>query len=66
MFTELIKNEAGETLKLAKLVTEVIDSEYVVAVEALLVEGENVRPLTKEELEDLNCEDLTYSHIRFN
>jgi hypothetical protein len=62
MFTEIIRNEAGENLKIAKLLTKVIDNEYVVAVEGLLVEGESIRPLTKDELESLDLEDLAWSH----
>jgi hypothetical protein len=62
MFTETIRNEAGESLKIAKLLTKVVDNEYVVAVEGLLVEGESVRPLTKDELESLDMEDLAWSH----
>ncbi len=62
MYTETIRNEAGESLKIAKLLTKVVDNEYVVAVEGLLVEGESVRPLTKDELEGLDLEDLAWSH----
>lgn len=62
MHTETIKNEAGESLKIAKLLTKVVDNEYVVAVEGLLVEGESIRPLTEAELESLDMEDLEWSH----
>ena len=62
MYTETIRNEAGESLKIAKLLTKVVDNEDVVAVEGLLVEGESVRPLTKDELEGLDLEDLAWSH----
>ena len=62
MYTETIRNEAGESLKIAKLLTKVVDNEYVVAVEGLLVEGESIRPLTEAELESLDMEDLAWSH----
>lgn len=62
MYTETIKNEAGESLKIAQLLTKVVDNEYVVAVEGLLVEGESIRPLTEAELESLDLEDLAWSH----
>ena len=66
MRTETIRNEAGESLKIAKLLTKVIDNEYVIAVKGLLVEGESIRPLTEAELEDLNMEDLAWSHRNRN